>query len=64
MWQIISDYFRIIIMMIGVFIFAKIVLDEKIKVEKKVILYLILLISIPQTIITLKLSGTLKTICV
>lgn len=63
MWQIISNYFQLLVMMIGVFIFAKIILDENIKLKKIYVIYLIVLVTIPQAMINLTLSGTLKTIC-
>lgn len=63
MWQIISGYLSLFVMMLGVFIFGKFILTNELKKERKDVFYLILLFSVPQTIIYLTLNGTLKTIC-
>lgn len=62
MWQIISGYISLLITTIGVFAFARIVLNEKIKISKIKFILLFLIISILHTIIFLNLEGTLKTL--
>lgn len=62
MWQSISAYIGIIIMTIGVFVFARIVLNQPIKIPISKLLMLISLISIIHVIMYFKLDGTLKSI--
>ena len=63
MWQIISSYISVLIMMIGVYIFGIIVFEDNWHINNNIkkILYL-LLISIPQTAIFLNFSGMEKSI--
>ena len=62
MWQIISGYLSVFIMMFGVFVFAKIGLNDNSKINKKKLLLIITFISMPQTIIFLNITGIFKTI--
>ena len=62
MWQIISGYLSVFIMMFGVFVFAKIGLDDNTKINIKKLFLIITFISIPQTIIFLNITGIFKTI--
>lgn len=62
MWQIINEYAGLLIVMIGVYLFGRIVIAEKRKNNLIKDIILILLFTIPQTIIKLNLEGTHKTI--
>ena len=64
MWQIISTYIGIIIMMIGVILFGYIVLKEKEKVSKFKVLISLLFICVLHTIVYLNFTGTLKTMII
>ena len=63
MWQIISGYIGVIIMMAGVYIFGRIVLESKVNLKNtlKDLMWL-LIFSIPQTLIFLHLSGVEKSV--
>lgn len=61
MWQIISLYISPIIMLIGVLLFGKIVLNEKIKIGNDKFIILMILLIILQKITYLNLNGVLKT---
>lgn len=63
MWQIISDYLGLLVMMLGVFYFGRLILIEKPKLSKNKTIILLLVSAIPQTLIFLNLNGTLKTLC-
>ena len=63
MWQIISGYISVCIMMVGVYIFGRIVLERKIDLNKSFKdIFNILIFSILQTLIFLNLEGTDKSI--
>ncbi len=62
MWQIINEYVGLLIIMIGVYLFGKIVIEKKDENNLLKDIMLILLFTIPQTIIKLNLQGTDKTI--
>lgn len=62
MWQIISDYIKLLITTIGVFAFSKIVLNKKIQVSKAEFCIAFLITTIVQTIIYIYLTGTIKTL--
>lgn len=62
MWQIINEYVGLLIIMIGVYLFGKIVIEKKDENNLLKDIRLILLFTIPQTIIKLNLQGTDKTI--
>ena len=62
MWQIINEYVGLLIIMIGVYLFGKIVIEKKDENNLLKDIMLILLFTIPQTIIILNLQGTDKTI--
>ena len=64
MWQIINDYIGILIMMIGVIIFGKIILNEKSPQNKLHLILTLLITSLIQTLICQFLTGTLKTLVV
>ena len=61
MWQIIKLYINPIIMLIGVFFFGKIVLNEKIQISKKKFYLLLIIIIIIQTATYVNLKGFTKT---
>ena len=58
MWQIINEYVGLLIIMIGVYLFGKIVIEKKDENNLLKDIMLILLFTIPQTIIKLNLQGT------
>mgnify|MGYP000366385516 CR=1 FL=1 len=63
MWQIISGYISVCIMMVGVYIFGRIVLERKKDLNKSFKdIFNILIFSILQTLIFLNLEGTDKSI--
>ncbi len=62
MWQIISDYIGFLVMTIGVFEFAKIVLNKPIQIPKRKFIFEILIVSILHTTMYFNLKGTVKTI--
>ena len=64
MWQIISTWFGIFIMGICEIVFARIILQEKIKVTKFNIITVLLLSSILYTLNNLYIYGTIKTLIV
>lgn len=62
MWQIISEYLDLLIMMIGVYAFGKIILKESKYSNIIEICLFIAVAAIPQTIIILILDGTIKSL--
>lgn len=64
MWQIISTYIGIVIMMIGIIVFGIIVLNEKPKISKIQLILTLLILCILHTIVYLSLKGTIKTIII
>ena len=62
MWQIISEYIGLLIMMVGVYIFGRVVLEKKDTSNLLKDIILILLFTIPQTIVKLNFDETIKTI--
>lgn len=62
MWQIISEYIGLLIMMIGVYIFGRVVLEKKDNSNLLKDIILILLFTVPQTIVKLNFDETIKTI--
>ena len=62
MWQIINDFIGNILGTIGVFLFAKIILNTSIKVSKNRLIIDFLLSAIFYTIIMLCFTGTIKTV--
>ena len=63
MWQIISNYISVCIMMVGVYIFGRIVLEKKVDLNKSFKdIFNILIFSILQTLIFLNLEGIEKSI--
>ena len=63
MSQIINGYVGNIIVVIGVFMFARIVLKEPIKVSKKRFIIDFFISTIIYTIILINLNGTIKSLC-
>lgn len=63
MWQIISNYISVCIMMVGVYIFGRIVLEKEVDLNKPFKdIFNILIFSILQTLIFLNLEGIEKSI--
>ena len=62
MLQIISAYICLLVTAIGLYLFARIVLNEKPKTSKKNLILSIITVSIINTVIFLNLNGTIKTI--
>ena len=62
MWQIISNFIGNIFVAIGVFLFAKIVLAQPIKVSKKELIITLILSVFSYTIIMFYLENLLKTL--
>lgn len=62
MWQIISDYIKLLVTTIGVFAFGRIVLDKKIQISKNKFIVSLLITSIVHTIIFVFLTNTIKTL--
>ena len=61
MWQIINEYIILIIVMIGVYLFGKIVLEKKNNSSILKDVFLILLFAIPQTIVKINFTSVMKT---
>ena len=61
MWQIINDFIGNILGAIGVFLFAKIILNTSIKVSKKELLIALILSVFSYTIIMFYFENLLKT---
>ncbi len=64
MLKIIDSYFGILIMMFGIICFAKIILNEKIKVSKIKLSLVILISSVAYTLLTLYADGVEKTLII
>ena len=64
MWQIINEYIGILIMMLGVILFGKIILNKKSPHNKLYIIITLLVVSSIQTLICQFLTSTLKTLVV
>lgn len=64
MWQIISEYIGLLIMMVGVYIFGRIVLEKKDTSNLLKDIILILLFTIPQTIVKLNFDDTIKSLLI
>lgn len=64
MWQIISNYIGILILCIGEITFAKIVLNQKIEINRIQAILIFLITTILCTIIYIYTLGTLKTILI
>ena len=64
MLKIIDSYFGILIMMFGIICFAKIILNEKIKVSKIKLALVILISSVAYTLLTLYADGVEKTLII
>ena len=62
MYHVISTYLSSIILLIGVILFAKIILNTKIKVSKLQLILVVLILSVVYTYTFIKFEGTLKTI--
>ena len=62
MWQIINEYVGLLTMMIGVYLFGKIVIEKQDENNLLKDIMLILLFTIPQTIIKLNFDETIKTV--
>lgn len=62
MWQIINTYICAFIMLLGVLIFGRLVLNEQIKINLKKFLVFFEVICILQTLTGLVLDETLKTL--
>ncbi len=61
MWKIINEYIILIIVMIGVYLFGKIVLEKKNNSSILKDAFLILLFAIPQTIVKINFTSVMKT---
>lgn len=64
MWQIINNYIGIVIMTVGIFLFARIILNQNIKITKNKLALIIFFIAIIYTIIYMNFIGMLKTIII
>lgn len=64
MWQIISEYIGLLIMMVGVYIFGRVVLEKKDTNNLLKDIILILLFTIPQTIVKLNFDDTIKSLLI
>jgi len=64
MWQIINEYLGISIMLIGTYLFGKIILNTKVKITTKKFILLLILISLIQTITKINVVGIFKTIII
>ena len=64
MWPIINTYLIALIMIAGVYIFGKIVIEKQININKRKFIILLILISFFQTVTGLMFSGTLKTMII
>ena len=64
MWQIIDVYFGILIMTVGIFLFARIILEQKIKIKKIKFIRLLFLISLFFLSVYFHLEGLSKTLII
>ena len=62
MWQIISDYIKLLVTTIGVFAFGRIVLDKKIKISKLQLFLSIIINALITTVIYSNMNGTVKSL--
>lgn len=60
MWQIISAYLGVIILIVGLLVFAQVVLEKKPQINIWKLILLIIIISIFHTVLQLNFSGTIK----